>query len=155
MSLSRERFTVRRMMVAVTFMPLLVAGCGGDEYRTPDAVFEATFNSTPGPSVSILEANGRAWGDNSTCYLRFKASPAAFSALTAVGFTPITGMEYRERIQSGRIVGPLPQWWNPLGDTPTVFFCSGSFHSNYREGQAIVAYDPKLEIANFYWDGND
>ena len=155
MRVLQMRLTVRRLIVSMTCMPFLVAGCGSDEYGSPGDVFEATFSAPPGPGVSILQANGQAWGDNSTCYLRLKASPAAFSALTAVGFMPLTSDEYEMRTQSGSLVGPLPKWWNPLGDAPTVFLSSGSFHPNYREGQAFVTYNPKLQIANFYWNGND
>jgi hypothetical protein len=151
MRLPRMRLTVRRMMVAVPTMFLLVAGCGTDEYQDPRSVFQATFQTTGGPGITILQANGRAWGDNSDCYLRFKASASNLSALMGTGFRTITAREY---FDSGT-VGPVPAWWNPSADQPTVFYHSGAFHPSYREGQAITAYNPQTQIVNFYWDGND
>jgi len=143
-------------MAAMAVAVSVDTGCGSlEDYPDPTSVFQATFNALPGPGISILEANGRAFADNSTCYLRLQASPAAFSALTATRFTPITGKEYQVKIQNGSIFGPLPSWWNPLKDTPTVFLYSTSFHPGFTRGQAIVAYDPTLQIMNFYWDGMD
>jgi hypothetical protein len=156
MKLPRVRFTIRRMIAVAAVMLPPVCGCSSlEEYPDPGSVFQATFNVPPGPGVTILQAYGRAFGDNASCYLRLKATPAAFMALTSVGFTPITRREYRERIQGGGIVGPLPKWWNPLADNPSVFLSSGSFHPGYREGQSVVAYNPETQITTFYWDGND
>lgn len=140
-------------MVLITAM---TGGCGSvEEYGDPGTVFAVTFGGPPGPGVSILQANGRAFGDNSACYLRFKASPGAFSALSAKGFTPITMKDYREKTAGASISGPTPSWWNPTRDAPTVFLYSGSFHPGFSRGQAIIAYDPVVQVANFYWDGID
>jgi hypothetical protein len=126
-----------------------------EEYPDPQSVYQATFDAPPGPGVSILQAYGRAFRDSSTCYLRLKATPTAFGALTAIGFTPITADDYRTKIQGGSIRGPLLSWWNPLTDSPTVFLYSGTFHPGFTSGQAIVAYEPTVQIVNFYWDGLD
>ena len=131
-------------------------GCGSaEEYPDPGSVFQATFNAPPGPGVSIHQAHGRAFGDNATCYLRLKASPPAFTSLTAAGFTPISPGDFKVRTQGGAISGPTPPWWDPMQDTPTVFLHSGRFHPGFSRGQAIVAYDPTSQIVNIYWDGMD
>ncbi|AGA28523.1 hypothetical protein Sinac_4326 [Singulisphaera acidiphila DSM 18658] len=110
----RLRMTTRRWMMVAIVAPL-AEGCGNlEDYPDPESVFEATLGVPPGPSISILQAYGRAFRDNSACYLRFKASSAAFSSLTATGFTPISKEEYKTKIQSGSISGPTPSWWNPL-----------------------------------------
>jgi hypothetical protein len=106
----------------------------------------------PWTGISILNAHGRAYGDSSTCYLRLQVSPAAFSNWTVTGFTPTTRKEYKIKTQSGSISGPLPSWWNPLKDTPTVFLYSTSFHPEFTRGQAIVSYNPTLQIMNLYLD---
>ena len=140
--------------MAVAFS--LVAGCGSlEDYPDPASVFQATFNGPPWTGISILNANGRAYGDSSTCYLRLQASPAVFTTWTVTRFTPITGKEYQVKTQNGSIFGPLPSWWNPLKDTPTVFLYSTSFHPGFTRGQAIVTYNPTLQIMNLYWDGMD
>jgi len=134
---------------------LLAEGCGYlEEYPDPESVFEATFNTPPGPNISSLQAYGRGFRDNSYCYLRFKISSADFSSLTANGFTPISKKEYQDETK-GSITGPIPTWWNPIQDSPTVFLHSTSFHPTFSQGRAIVAYSPKTRIVNFYWDGID
>jgi hypothetical protein len=141
-------FTARRLMAVIAIVLSVPTGCG-EEYGDPESVFEVTFGAPPGPRVSILQAYGRVY-DDSTCYLRFEASPAAFSSLTA-GFTPITREEYRDEGLSG----PIPSWWKPLKDAPTIFLNSESFHPRFSLGKAIVAYNPELQIANFYWNGSE
>ncbi|SIO00737.1 hypothetical protein SAMN05444166_2010 [Singulisphaera sp. GP187] len=74
---------------------------------------------------------------------------------TATGFTPISEEEYKAKIQSGSISGPTPSWWNPLKDAPKIFRHSRSFHPTFSHREAIAAYDPKIQIVNFYWDGID
>ena len=37
----------------------------------------------------------------------------------------------------------------------TIFLHSGSFHPGFSQGQAIIAYVPAVQVANFYWDGID
>jgi hypothetical protein len=143
-------------MAVMAITSPFATGCGSlEEYPDPTTVFQVTFNAPPGPGISILQANGRAFADNSVCYLRLQASPTAFASLTAKGFTPITRSQYHAKIQGGGIFGPHPSWWNPLKDAPAVFLYSGSFHPGFTQGQALVAYDPTLQIANFYWDGMD
>jgi hypothetical protein len=91
------------MAVAVVQCPLL-CGCDSlEEYPDPGSVFEATFGARPGPGVAILQAEGRAFGDNTSAYLRLKASPAAFAALTATGFMPITAEDFKIKTQGGSI----------------------------------------------------
>jgi hypothetical protein len=156
MKSTRTQLLAWRRIVVAPVLFTLVGGCSSlEEYPDPGSVFEATFGARPGPGVAILQAYGRAFGDNAAAYLRLKASPAAFAALTARGFMPIPAAEYQTEIQGGSLAGPIPTWWAPLKDSPTIFLFATRFHPGYSQGQAIVAYDATNQIAKFYWDGSD
>jgi hypothetical protein len=122
MRVSRAKFMVRRLMAIAAVLYPLLSGCGSlEEFPDTGSVFEATFGTRPGPGVTILQAYGQAFGDNTTAYLRLKASPAAFAALRAIRFMPITAGNFKAKTQGASNSGPTPTWWSPLKDSPTIF----------------------------------
>jgi hypothetical protein len=97
MKWQRLWFMVRQLMAPPAVMCPVLCGCDSlEEYPDNGSVFEATVGARPGPGVTILQAYGRAFGDNATGYLWLKASPGAFAALTGRGFMPITAGDYQD-----------------------------------------------------------
>ena len=137
-------------------LALSLSGCGDpEEYASPAEVFEATFGVKPPPAILGLQAYGRAFGDNSTCYLRFRTSRAQLNGLIGPTFVPITAAQFASDISGAGIAGPIPPWWKPMAGAPTVFLRSGGFHPGFTQGQALVSYDPASQVAHVYWDGLD
>lgn len=146
----------RSAVLAAACMASAIVGCGDlEEYGTYADVFQATFGTRPPPAIRGLRAYGRAFGDNSTCYLRFMTPRAQLDGLIGPGFAPITADEFESSISGAGIAGPTPPWWKPLAGTPTVFLRSGGFHPGFSRGRALVSYDPASGVAHVYWDGLD
>ena len=141
---------------AIAGLALLLSGCGDlEEYGSPGDVFEATFGVKPGPSIQGLQAEGRAFRDSSTCYLRFRSPLPQLNGLLGASFTKLTADEFASKTPGAGISGPTPAWWTPLAGSPTVFLESGAFHPGFTQGRAFVSYDPSSQVAHLYWDGID
>jgi hypothetical protein len=140
--------------VGIVWMAFVSAGCGNlEEYGSSGEVFEATFHVQPPASIRRLQAYGRTFADNSTCYLRFQISQPQLNGLLGTSFTTLTLDEFR--ISGGSIAGPVPAWWTPLAGSPTVLLRSGAFQRGYSQQQALVSYDPSSQVAHVYWNASD
>jgi hypothetical protein len=145
-----------RSGAAIVLIALVSSGCGSlEEYGSPVEVFEATFGVKPPPSIKGLQAYGRAFADNSTCYLRFQVPRPQLNGLLGPTFMALTHGEFESRIAGAGIFGPTPAWWLPLAGTPTIFLTSGALHPGFTQGQALVSYDPTSQVVHVYWDGMD
>jgi hypothetical protein len=141
---------------AILLIALLTSGCGRlEEYGSPAEVFEVTFGVKPAPSILGFQAYGRAFADNSACYLRFQVPRAQLNGRLGATFKTLTLGEFESRIAGAQISGPTPAWWLPLAGTPTVFLTSAAFHPGFTQGQALVSYDPSSQVVHCYWDGMD
>lgn len=142
--------------LAASGLELSLLGCGDpEEHASLAYVFEATFGVKPSSAIQGLQAHGRAFGDNSACYLRFRVSRAQLNGLLGPSFVPITAAQFESNISGAGIAGPTPPLWTPLAGTPTVFLLSSGFHPGFSQSQALVSYDPASQVAHVYWDGLD
>ena len=140
----------------IVWLALVPSGCSSlEEYGSPVEVFEVTFGVKPAPPIRGLQAYGRTFADNSTCYLKFQAPLPQLNGLLGPTFTKLTPSEFRSRISGAGICGPTPAWWTPLAGSPTGFLESRAFHPGFTQGQALVSYDPTSQVAHVYWDGMD
>ncbi len=149
-------FRVGRVVVGLALATCFLVSCVDMEaYPTAGSVYRATFGAQPGPGVKLLQAGGRAFRDNSACYLRFQISPENLTTLLGPDFLPMTRDEYTSQTRTAANADPIAPWWDPLRDRPTHFQRSGQFHPTFVLGHATLAYDPDNQIANLFWEGSD
>ena len=115
MKRSRNLFTPAIAIVAV-----VAAGCGAlEEYPDEDTVsgdlWCATWSGRDDPRGVWKVVQGEF--ELLPSYLG--VAGCVFGADTT-GFRAIARKQYVESTLGGAIFGPIPTWWNPLGDAPTV-----------------------------------
>ena len=142
----------RSTILAALLIPL---GCGDLEaFPGPEYAFEATFGTFPGPTITTLVGEGRAFRDSGHVYLKFQVPQATFRTMIGGGFTPLSADAFARKTTGGAISGPSPPWWTPLPGS-TVLLESTSFHPTFSGGEAFAAYDPATSTACLYWSGID
>ena len=141
-------------MVVFLVSPCLLSGCQDmDKYPSATACFVGAFGHSPGPEISQLQGEGAAFRDSGYMYLRFTTSRSRLSRLLGSDFRPLSREEFKH--DTDGIQGPSPDWWRPLTSLRSYFYTSNSFHPEFSQGHAFVAYDPETNTVFWYWDGID
>lgn len=130
-------------------------GISIERFASPQECYRVTFGMEPGPAVSDLQGQGRAYRDSGHCYLRFRVPKPVLTSLLDGEFRTIDRDEFITWTEGAALFGPTPVWWSPLADSPSVFMRSETFHPSFSQGEAFLSYDDDAQIVHLYWAGLD